>query len=75
MINWRDYIGTNPEISHGKMCIKGTRIMVSTILDNLAEGLTYEEIIEEYPPVKREHIQAAIKYAAELSHDRVLALP
>ena len=74
-MKWQDYIVAKPEISHGKMCFSGTRIMVSTVLDNLAEGLSFEEIISEYPPLKKEHILAAIKYAAELTHERILALP
>ena len=75
MSNWREYIVSDPKIMHGKMCIKGTRIMISTILDNLAEGLSAEEIIDEYPPLTKEHINAAIKYAAELSHERIMVLP
>ncbi|WP_287277723.1 MULTISPECIES: DUF433 domain-containing protein [unclassified Okeania] len=51
MNNWQDQIDINPKVCHGKSCIKGTRIMVSVILDNLAEGLTLEEIVEEYPPL------------------------
>ena len=49
--------------------------MVSVILDNLAEGATAEEIIKSYPSLTREAIQAAISYAAQLSHERVLTLP
>jgi len=49
--------------------------MVSVILDNLAAGLSPLEIIESYPAVSKQAIQAAIAYAAELSHERVLALP
>ena len=74
-MNWKEYISTDPHISHGKVCFSGTRIMVSTILDNLAEGMSYEEIQMEYPPLKKEHITAAIKYASELTHERIVALP
>ncbi len=42
MIDWRERIIIDPQICHGKLCIKGTRIMVSVILDNLADGLTQE---------------------------------
>jgi uncharacterized protein (DUF433 family) len=45
-----DRISVDPEVCHGKPCIKGTRILVSVILDNLAAGLTPQEIVEEYPP-------------------------
>ena len=51
MNNWQYQIEINPKVCHGKPCIKGTRIMVSVILDNLAEELTREEIIVEDPPL------------------------
>lgn len=49
--------------------------MVSVILDNLAAGVSPEEIRHDYPSVPTAAIQAAIAYAAELSHERVLAVP
>ncbi len=56
-------ISVNPDVCHGKACIAGTRIMVSVILDNLAEGkTTIEEILENYPTLTKEDIQAAILY-------------
>jgi uncharacterized protein (DUF433 family) len=60
-------ITVDPKICHGKPCIRGTRIMVSVILDNLAEGATPEEIVRDYPPLKIEDVKAAIAYAAELA--------
>jgi len=72
MVDWRDRIVIDPKICHGKPCIKGTRIMVSVILDNLAEGLTPEEIVQEYPPLTLEDVQAAIAYAAELVREEEL---
>lgn len=74
-MNWRDYIIVDPAVCHGKACIKGTRVLVSIILDNLAAGLQPEEILASYPSVSREGIQAAIAYAAELARERVIALP
>ena len=65
-------ISVDPGICHGKACIKGTRIMVSVILDNLAEGLSTEEILKDYPPLKKEDIQAALEYAAILSKEEVI---
>lgn len=73
-MDWRKRITVDPSICHGKSCIKGTRIMVSVILDNLAEGIPGEEIIESYPSLKLEDIHAAIAYAAELAHERVVPL-
>lgn len=74
-MDWRDHIATDPQICHGKACIKGTRIMVSVVLDNLAAGLEPSEILRSYPSLTREAIQAAIAYAAELARERVVALP
>ncbi len=74
-MNWRDHITVDPNVCHGKACIKGTRIMVSVVLDNIAAGLTPEEIIESYPSLKTEDLQAALTYAAELARERVRAIP
>jgi len=75
MMNWQDYIAVDPSICHGKACIKGTRIMVSVVLDNLAAGLNSEEIIKSYPSLTKEGVQAAISYAAELAKERVVGMP
>jgi uncharacterized protein (DUF433 family) len=71
---WRDRISFEPEICHGKACIKGTRVMVSVILDNLAEGATPDEIVEEYPSLRKEDVFIAIKYAASLAREEVILL-
>lgn len=68
-------ISINPNICFGKPCIRGTRIWVSLILDFLSNGMTIEEIIEEYPHLKKEDIQAAIAYGAEMSRERYVELP
>lgn len=59
-MNWQDYITVNPAICHGRVCITGTRIMVSVVLDNLAAGLSGPEIIRSYPALTPEAIQAAM---------------
>ncbi len=74
-MDWRNYITVDPEICHGKACIKGTRIMVSVILDNLAAGLSINEILHSYPTLTLEAVQAAISYAAELTRERVVPMP
>jgi len=56
-------ININPEICHGKPIIKGTRIMVSLILEWLEAGKSFKEIIEAYPKLTKEDISAAIRYA------------
>ena len=74
-MNWKDHISIDPNVCHGKHCIKGTRVMVSVILDNLAAGLTPEDLVKSYPSVSREAVQAAIAYAADLARERVIPLP
>jgi len=74
-MNWADFITVDPQVCHGKACIKGTRIMVSVILDNLADGQSIEQILANYPALTPESVRAAIAYAAELSHERILGLP
>ncbi len=73
-MNWRERITVDPLVCHGKACIKGTRIMVSVILDNLAEGVSKEEILKSYPSLNPEDIKAAISYAAELSRERLVSV-
>lgn len=67
-------ISVNPDICHGKACIKGTRVLVSVILDDLAEGLSPEKILSEYPSLAKEDIQASLEYAAMLAHEEVLSV-
>jgi len=74
-MNWREYITVDPSVCHGKACIKGTRIMVSVVLDNLAAGLTTDEIINSYPSLSHEAVQAALQYAAELTREEIVPLP
>ncbi|HSK80580.1 MAG TPA: DUF433 domain-containing protein [Thermoanaerobaculia bacterium] len=74
-MDWRNYITVDPKICHGQACIKGTRIMVSVVLDNLAADLKPEEILRSYPSLTPEAIQAAIAYAADLARERFVAIP
>jgi uncharacterized protein (DUF433 family) len=74
-MNWQEYIVVDPAVCHGKACIKGTRILVSAVLDNLAAGLSVDELLQSYPSLSREAIQAAIAYAAELARERVVPIP
>jgi uncharacterized protein (DUF433 family) len=73
-MNPLDRITSDPAICHGKACIRGTRIMVSVILDNLAAGLTADEIVASYPSLALEDVRAAIAYAAEIARERILPL-
>ena len=74
-MDWREYITVDPQVCHGQACIAGTRIMVSVVLDNLAAGLTPDEIVNSYPSVSREAVQAALIYASDLARERVVAIP
>lgn len=71
-MNWQDRLSVDPRICHGKVCVRGTRIMVSVILDNLAGGLSEEEILRSYPSLTRDDVHASIQYAAELARDRIV---
>lgn len=73
-MEWRGRITADPQVCHGKPCIAGTRIMVSVVLDNLAAGLTPEEIVETYPTLTVAGVRAAVAYAAELAKERVVLL-
>ena len=71
------WIISDPRICHGKPVFKGTRILVSDILEMIAGGMTIDEILEEYPQLNREMILEAIALAAELlrRERRVIPLP
>ena len=74
-MNWKPYITADPEIMHGAVCFRGTRIPVSVVLDNLAAGETAATILVDYPILKPEHIPAAIGYAADLARERIVPVP
>lgn len=76
VMNWRDRLTANPDVCHGTMCIQGTRIMASVVLDNLAAGLSPEEIVRSYPSITIDDVRATVAYAAELARERlVIVLP
>jgi uncharacterized protein (DUF433 family) len=68
-------ISIDPNVCFGKPCIRGHRIWVSLILDMLAGGMTFEEILDSYPGVEYEDILACIAYGAEMSRERYVELP
>lgn len=73
-MDWRDHITVDPEVCHGQACIAGTRVLVSTVLENLASGMTPEEIIRSYPTLSGDAVRAAISYAAALANERSFSL-
>jgi uncharacterized protein (DUF433 family) len=73
-MDWRSRISTDSSIFHGQACIRGTRIPVSVLLDNLAAGLAPQQIVESYPTVTLDDVSAAVAYGAELARERVIEL-
>lgn len=60
-------ITIDPAICHGKPCVRGLRYPVESILEMLGSGMTYDEILDDYPDLEREDILAALIYAAQLT--------
>jgi uncharacterized protein (DUF433 family) len=69
---WQQRIVVDPEIHHGEPCIQGTRIPARMLVGSLADGLTVEQILAEYPQLQSEDIFAALAYAAEVLHQESL---
>jgi len=63
-IKWQDYIEERKEVMMGKPVFKGTRLTVEHVLNELGTGMSHKELLENYPTLKPEHIQAAMLYAA-----------
>jgi uncharacterized protein (DUF433 family) len=75
MESWSERVSVDPAVCHGKACIRGTRIMVSVVLDNIAAGVDGAELLASYPSLKPEDISAALGYAAELAREGTIELP
>jgi uncharacterized protein (DUF433 family) len=74
--DWRERITVDPKVLSGKPIIKGTRIAVEFILELLANSWTVEDILKNYPQLKREDVAAALRYAAEiLKEEKAYTLP
>ena len=65
----------SPAVCHGKACVRGTRIMVSVILDNIAAGVARADILASYPSLEPQDIDAVLAYAAELAREGTMELP
>ena len=63
-MKWQERITSDPSICHGKVCIKGTRIMVSVVLDNLAAGVSNTEILKSYPSLSELDLKGNISITA-----------
>lgn len=65
-------ITVDPAICHGKPCIRGHRIWVSLVVDLLADGMTVEQVIEQYPGLESDDVRACMAYAAEMTRERIV---
>ena len=74
-MRWQDHIVASADTLHGWPRFRGTRIPVSVVLDNLAGGVTAEELYADYPTLPKEAIPAALAYAAELARDSIMPVP
>lgn len=71
-MGFEEHITVTPGVRSGKPCIKGTRITVYDILEYLAGGMTADQILEDFPTLRPEHIQASLAFAA--ARERRLAV-
>jgi uncharacterized protein (DUF433 family) len=71
----RERISVNPMVCHGKACIRGTRVMISVILDNLAAGVPHEDLLQKLPLPPEAGYPGALVYAAELAREGTAELP
>jgi uncharacterized protein (DUF433 family) len=67
-------ISIDPGVCFGRAVIRGTRVWVSLIVDNLVDGVSTTDILAEYPQLSPEDIRAALAYAAELTRERVIPI-
>jgi uncharacterized protein (DUF433 family) len=72
-IRWQNHVALSDDLHHGDPCIKGTRIPVRTLIGSLADGMTPEEILKEYPQLSPDDLLGALAYAADVLSQEVLA--
>jgi uncharacterized protein (DUF433 family) len=70
-MNWQEHISVDPAVCHGQVCVRGTRVPVSVVLDHLAARVSRDEILQSYPSITDEDIDACLAYASELSIQNV----
>lgn len=69
-MNWRERIERDPQTLHGKLHVRGTRIPVSVVLDNLAARLDLRDVLVIYPSLSEDDVRACVAWAAEISHGK-----
>ena len=73
MSHYTERIGINPSIRFGKPCIQGTRIAVYDVLGWLASGMTYDQVLSDFPELTMEDITACLAFAADREHKLKIA--
>ena len=73
-MSYLDRIASDPAICHGQPCIKGTRVLVTVVLDALAAGLEPAEIVRHYPTLTTDGVRAAVAYGAWLAKQEIRPL-
>jgi uncharacterized protein (DUF433 family) len=68
-------VSVDPQVSFGRPCIRGTRVWVSLILDNLSDGVSVEELLRAYPQLVVDDVHAALAYASALVQERIIPVP
>jgi uncharacterized protein (DUF433 family) len=71
-ISWRERVVADPAVHHGEPCIAGTRVPVRMIVGSLADGMSFDQILVEYPQLSLEDLKSALAYAAEVLHQESL---
>ncbi len=75
MINWREYIDSDPKVMYGKPVIIGTRIPIDLVLEKLSDGESVDELLEAYPRLSKEGIAAVLAYATDaIRNEHIYAL-
>ncbi len=74
-MNYKDIITIEPGKRGGKPCIRGMRITVYDVLDYLASGMTYQEILEDFPYLTQQDILACLSYAADRERSNLAVQP
>ncbi|HZJ69799.1 MAG TPA: DUF433 domain-containing protein [Planctomycetota bacterium] len=69
-MDWRARLSATEGVCHGHLCITGTRIPASVVLDNLAAGLGVADIVASYPSLSVEDVRAVLAWAAEIARER-----
>lgn len=69
-MNYLDRITINPDVMHGKPVIRNMRFSVTQMLELVASGMSFDEILEDYPYIEKEDIVACLQYAAKISETK-----